>query len=196
MEIYSTAILLFLIIDPLGNMPIFISLLKTVAPKRRSKILMRELLVALLILITFLFMGDAMLSTLNLRQEAVGIAGAIILFLIAIKMIFPPSGGIMGSTPDGEPFIVPLATPLIAGPSILATLILLGNQNPGEQWKLVRALLIAWGVSSAILMCSGQFTRVLGNRGVFAIERLMGMVLVMLSVQMFLDGMTHYYLSS
>jgi multiple antibiotic resistance protein len=180
--------------DPLGNMPIFISVLKTVPPKRRSKILMRELLIALLILVTFLFLGDAMLKTLHLRQEAVSIAGAIILFLIAIKMIFPPGrgGGIMGDTPDGEPFIVPLATPLIAGPSILATLILIGNQHPGEQGKLITALLIAWGISSAILMSSGHFMRVLGNRGVFAIERLMGMILVMLSVQMFLDGIANY----
>ncbi|WP_407919814.1 YhgN family NAAT transporter [Endozoicomonas numazuensis] len=194
MEIYSTAILLFLIMDPLGNMPIFISVLKTVPPRRRAKILMREMLIALLILVIFLFLGDAMLRTLHLRQEAVSIAGAIILFIIAIKMIFPPSrgGGIMGDTPDGEPFIVPLATPLIAGPSILATLILLGNQHPGEQSKLVTALLIAWGTSAAILLCSGQFMRVLGNRGVFAIERLMGMILVMLSVQMFMDGIANY----
>ncbi|MGI9283416.1 MAG: YhgN family NAAT transporter [Endozoicomonas sp.] len=194
MEIYSTAILLFLIMDPLGNMPIFISVLKTVPPKRRAKILMREMLIALFILVVFLFVGDSMLRTLHLRQEAVSIAGAIILFIIAIKMIFPPSrgGGIMGDTPDGEPFIVPLATPLIAGPSILATLILLGNQHPGEQGKLVTALLIAWGISAAILLCSGQFMRVLGNRGVFAIERLMGMILVMLSVQMFMDGIANY----
>ena len=194
MEIYSTAILLFLIMDPLGNMPIFISVLKTVPPRRRAKILMREMLIALFILVVFLFVGDSMLRTLHLRQEAVSIAGAIILFIIAIKMIFPPSrgGGIMGDTPDGEPFIVPLATPLIAGPSILATLILLGNQHPGEQGKLVTALLIAWGISAAILLCSGQFMRVLGNRGVFAIERLMGMILVMLSVQMFMDGIANY----
>nr|WP_062263655.1 YhgN family NAAT transporter [Endozoicomonas arenosclerae] len=194
MEIYSTAILLFLIMDPLGNMPIFISVLKTVPPRRRAKILMREMLIALFILVVFLFVGDSMLKTLHLRQEAVSIAGAIILFIIAIKMIFPPSrgGGIMGDTPDGEPFIVPLATPLIAGPSILATLILLGNQHPGEQGKLVTALLIAWGISAAILLCSGQFMRVLGNRGVFAIERLMGMILVMLSVQMFMDGIANY----
>nr|WP_257281632.1 MULTISPECIES: YhgN family NAAT transporter [unclassified Endozoicomonas] len=194
MEIYSTAILLFLIMDPLGNMPIFISVLKAVPPRRRVKILMREMLIALLILVIFLFVGDAMLQVLHLRQEAVSIAGAIILFIIAIKMIFPPSrgGGIMGDSPDGEPFIVPLAIPLIAGPSILATLILLGNQHPGEQGKLVTAILIAWAASAAILMCSNQFMRVLGNRGVFAIERLMGMILVMLSVQMFMDGIAKY----
>ena len=195
MEIYSTAILLFLIMDPLGNIPIFITVLKTVPEERRTKVLMREMLIALFILISFLFVGNAMLETLSLRQEAVSIAGAIILFIIAIKMIFPPgrgAGNIMGDTPDGEPFIVPLAVPLIAGPSILATLILMGNQHPGEHGSLIIALLLAWVASSAILMCSNQLMKVLGNRGVYAIERLMGMILVMLSVQMFMDGIANY----
>ncbi len=195
MDIFSTTILLFLIMDPLGNIPIFISVLKTVPEHRRSKVLMREMLIALLILVLFLFTGEQILETLHLKQESVSIAGAIILFMIAVKMIFPPgrgSGSIMGETPDGEPFIVPLAIPMVAGPSILATLILLGHQNPEEQGQLLIALLLAWSVSSAILLCSGRFMKLLGERGVFAIERLMGMILVMLSVQMFMDGIASY----
>ncbi|MGI9275877.1 MAG: YhgN family NAAT transporter [Endozoicomonas sp.] len=194
MDIYSTAILLFLIMDPLGNMPIFISILKTVPEERRNKVLVRELLIALVVLLVFLFSGDVLLSTLNLRHEAVSIAGAIILFLIAIKMIFPPArgGGIMGDNLDGEPFVVPMAIPLIAGPSILAALILIANQNPGQDSELVTSVLIAWAVSATILMFSNKIMKLLGNRGVFAIERLMGMILVMLSVQMFMDGITKY----
>ena len=135
-----------------------------------------------------------MLALLSLDQEAVSIAGGVILFLIALKMVFPPArgGGIMGDTPDGEPFIVPMATPLIAGPSILATLILIGNQNPGQEIALLGALLIAWFTSSAILIFSNRIMKLLGNRGVFAIERLMGMILIMLSVQMLINGITSY----
>nr|WP_172807255.1 YhgN family NAAT transporter [Endozoicomonas ascidiicola] len=194
MDIYSTVILLFLIMDPLGNMPVFISILKSVPEERRFKVLIRELLIALLILLLFLFAGKYLLLSLNLKQESVSIAGAIILFIIAIRMIFPSSrgGGIMGSTPEGEPFIVPLAIPLIAGPSIMAALMLVSSQNPGHQLDLSLAVFIAWAISAAILMCSGKLMKLLGGRGIFAIERLMGMVLVMLSVQMFMDGIAKY----
>ncbi|MGB0361288.1 MAG: YhgN family NAAT transporter [Endozoicomonas sp.] len=193
MDIYSTVILLFLIMDPLGNMPIFISVLKSVPEEKRLKVLVRELLVALFILLVFLFAGKYLLLSLNLKQESVSIAGAIILFIIAIRMIFPFSrGGVIGSTPDGEPFVVPLAIPLIAGPSILAALMLVSSQNPGHQLVLALAVFIAWAVSAAILMCAGKLMKLLGGRGIFAIERLMGMVLVMLSVQMFMDGIAHY----
>lgn len=194
MDIYSTVILLFLIMDPLGNMPVFISILKGVPEDRRSKVLIRELLVALFILLLFLFVGKYLLLSLHLKQESVSIAGAIILFIIAIRMIFPSShgGGIMGSTPDGEPFIVPLAIPLIAGPSILATLMLISSQHPGNQMQLAVAVFISWALSSAILMMSGKIMQLLGGRGIFAVERLMGMILVMLSVQMFMEGIAHY----
>ena len=192
MEIYSTAILLLLIMDPLGNMPIFISILKSVPEQRRKKILMRELLIALGILLIFLFVGEYLLQLLHLKQEAVSIAGAIILFIIAIRMIFPQGKSIMGDTPEGEPFIVPLATPLIAGPSILATLILASSQNPGKELQLAGAVFFAWAVSAAVLMCSNRLMKLLGNRGIFAVERLMGMILVMIAVQMMLDGVAHY----
>lgn len=194
MEIYSTVILLFLIMDPLGNMPVFISILKGVPEERRRKVLIRELLIALFILLIFLFAGKYLLLSLHLKQESVSIAGAIILFIIAIRMIFPSNrgGGIMGSTPDGEPFIVPLAIPLIAGPSILATLMLVSSQHPGNQLNLAMAVFISWALSAAILMLSGKIMKLLGGRGIFAIERLMGMILVMLSVQMFMDGIAHY----
>ncbi len=193
MEIWSAAILLFLIMDPLGNMPVFLSILKSVPRERRNKILIRELLIALTIMLLFLYTGQTFLTIMNLKQEAVSIAGAIILFIIAIRMIFPSRGrSIMGDTPDGEPMIVPLATPLIAGPSLLAAIMLLANQDPGRLFDWTLAVISAWFVSACILMCSGKLYDLLKERGLFALERLMGMILVMLSVQMFLDGIIHY----
>ncbi len=192
MDILSAAVMLFLIMDPLGNMPIFLSVLRHVDPKRRRMILIRELLFALGIMLVFLYAGEAMLSFLNLRPESVSIAGGIILFLIAIRMIFPSPGGVTGLDAGQEPFLVPLAIPLIAGPSVLAALLLLAHTDPDKMLDWTVALLLSWGVSAAILMFSGLFHRLLGERGLVALERLMGMVLVMISVQMFLDGIAQY----
>ncbi|PJE78652.1 hypothetical protein CI610_02408 [invertebrate metagenome] len=189
MEIFSVAILLFLIMDPLGNLPVFIAVLKGVPEERRTKILFREMLIALIILLVFVFAGENILQVLHLKQESVGIAGGIILFMIAIKMIFPTASGAAGDVLDEEPFIVPLATPLVAGPSILAALILSAHQYPGEEWKLVTAVVSAWAVTALILMFSNPVMKLIGHRGVIALERLMGMVLVMLSIQMLLDAL-------
>lgn len=196
MDIFSTTLLLVLIMDPLGNMPIFISVLKGVPENRRLKVLIRELLIALLILLIFLLSGEKLLSALNLDQEAVSIAGGIILFIIALRLIFPSGkGSVMGDTPEGEPFIVPMATPMIAGPSILATLILMGKQYPGEQASLAVSVFLAWLLSTTVLIMSSKIMKVIGNRGIFAIERLMGMILVMLSVQMLMNGITSFIVS-
>ena len=177
-EIISAAVLLILIMDPLGNLPIFMSVLKHTEPKRRRKIMIRELLIALGLMLIFLFAGEKILAFLNLRAETVSISGGIILFLIAIKMIFPSQEGSTTGLPAGEePFIVPLAIPLVAGPSLLATLM----------------LMLAWGGTVAILLQSSLFLRLLGEKGVNALERLMGLVLIMISTQMFLDGIRTWY---
>ncbi|MEA9390941.1 YhgN family NAAT transporter [Acerihabitans sp. TG2] len=192
-EMISATVLLFLIMDPLGNLPIFMSVLKHIEPKRRRAIVIRELLIALLLMLVFLFAGEKILAVLNLRSETVSISGGIIMFLIAIKMIFPSQEGGGSGLPAGEePFLVPLAIPLVAGPSILATLMLLSHQYPLQISHLVVALLIAWGLSVIILMQSTLFIRLLGDKGVNALERLMGLLLVMLSTQMFLDGIRTY----
>ncbi|MBS0848238.1 YhgN family NAAT transporter [Citrobacter sp. JGM124] len=188
-EIITATVLLFLIMDPLGNLPIFMSVLKHTEPKRRRAIMIRELLIALTIMLIFLFAGERILSFLNLRAETVSISGGIILFLIAIKMIFPGNEGNASGLPAGEePFIVPLAIPLVAGPSLLATLMLLSHQYPNQMGHLVIALMLAWGGTVAILLQSSLFLRLLGEKGVNALERLMGLVLVMIATQMFLDG--------
>ena len=193
MDILSAGLTLLLIMDPLGNIPVFLSVLKKVENEsRKRKILIRELAIALIVMLVFLFVGQYFLKWLNLRQEAVQIAGGIVLFLIALRMIFPTEKGVMGDLPEGEPFIVPLAVPLLAGPSTLAMLILLARSQPDRIFDWLIAVLGAWGVTSLIILSSTSFHKILGNRGLMAVEKLMGMVLVAISVQMLLDGITTY----
>ena len=187
-EIISAAVVLFFVMDPLGNIPIFLSLLKDIEPKRRWKIISRELLIALVILLIFLFFGQQLLNLLQLESESVSIAGGIILFIIGIRMVFPSREGIMGDQLEGEPFIVPLAIPLIAGPSTLATLMLFVHSDPTNMLNWLSVLLIAWAITAVILLSAPIFYKILRKRGLAAIERLMGMILIMISVQMFVTG--------
>jgi multiple antibiotic resistance protein len=161
-------------------------------PRRQRLIIARELLIALGVLMGFLWAGKYALEAMHLRQESVSIAGGIVLFLIGIRMIFPPPEGLMGEIPDGEPFIVPLAIPMIAGPSGMAAVMLMGSSEPTRlgEWSL--ALLIAWAATAAILFSATYLYKWLGPRALTAIERLMGMLLVAISVQMFLDGLAGY----
>ncbi|MBN8769756.1 MAG: YhgN family NAAT transporter [Stenotrophomonas nitritireducens] len=195
MTILSAALLLFLILDPLGNIPVFLSLLKPLAPRRQRVVLARELLIALAVLMAFLWGGKYALELMHLRQESVSIAGGIVLFLIGIRMIFPRPEGLMGAVPDGEPFIVPMAIPLVAGPSGMAAVMLMGSNEPDRlgEWSL--ALLLAWGATAAILMSATLLYKLLGARALTALERLMGMLLVAISVQMLLDGVAVYLVS-
>jgi MarC family membrane protein len=192
MEIVSAAILLFLIMDPLGNIPVFLSLLKGLPAGRRHFVLAREMLIALAVLLVFLYSGQALLELLHLRQESVSIAGGIVLFLIGIRMIFPPRDGIFGDIPEGEPFIVPMAIPCVAGPSTIAALMLLANDGTGRRLEWTLALVAAWVATAAILFAATALYRWLGERTLTALERLMGMLLVAISVQMFLDGVVKY----
>ena len=193
MDIVTAFVTLLFVMDPLGNVPIFLSILKSVDPKRRQRVLVRELMIALVVLLIFLWGGSTLLNLLGLRQESVSIAGAIILFLIAIRMIFPsPYGGIMGDTPEGEPFIVPLAIPMVAGPSALAISMLMVTSNPGRMLDWTLALVGAWAATALILMSAPLLLKMLRTRGLIAVERLMGMVLVMISVQMFFEGVQSF----
>lgn len=192
METLAAAITLFLIMDPLGNIPIFLSVLSKVSPRRRYWILARELVIALGIMLLFLFAGSTMLGVLSLSQEAVAIGGGLVLMIVAIRMIFPSRGGVMGDDDDSEPLIVPLAVPLIAGPSLLATLVLLADTGPDRTADWLIAVGLAWVASAAILMSCNLWFRLLGQRGLKAVERLMGMILVTISVQMLLNGIGSY----
>jgi len=188
MDILQAVVTLFIIMDPLGNIPLFLSVLKSVPPERRRIVLMREIAIAYLVLVVFLVIGNQLLTFLGLSAETIGIAGGIVLFLIALRMIFPDVRGASADIPQGEPFVVPLAVPLFAGPSTLAAVLLLQRSAGPHAGKLVVAVTIAWAISGLILMSSTFFYRVLRQRGLIAVERLMGMLLVMVAVQMFMNG--------
>ena len=192
MSTWSAALLLFLILDPLGNIPVFLGLLRPLPAHRRRIVLARELVIALVVLMTFLFGGQYVLAAMHLRPESVSIGGGIVLFLIGIKMIFPSPEGMFGDVPEGEPFIVPMAIPLIAGPSGMAAVMLMSNSNPQRNADWSIALVIAWLATAVLLFAATYLYKLLGTRVLVAVERLMGMLLVTVSVQMFLDGIGAY----
>lgn len=187
MNIASTALTLFLVLDPFGNMVVFHTLLARVPAETRTRVLVRELLIALAILLFFLFAGAPVLTTLGIRPATLGISGGILLFLIALGMVFPAKS-ILHDSDTAEPFIVPIAVPMIAGPSAIALLLLLASKYPDGKASSALAVLIAWVASAAILLVSPLFLRLLGRKGTQAMERLMGLLLILIAVQMFLDG--------
>lgn len=187
-SIWSAAVLLFFLMDPIGNIPVILSVMKGIDPKRQRIIIVRELLMALVILLVFLYAGKPLLTFLHLEQEAVIISGGIILLVIGLRMIFPTHEGVMGVQPGGEPFLVPIAIPLIAGPSILAMLMLMTQSFPGNMTNWLLALVIAWLASAIVILFAPVLLRLLKERGLIALERLMGMILVMLAVQMLING--------
>jgi multiple antibiotic resistance protein len=192
MDKLSASLLLLTTMDPLGNIANFLAVLRPVPPERRLAVIARELVIGLIILVVFLFCGRWLMGLLHLSQAALFISGGVVLFLIALKMVFPPSRREEEDTLLEEPFIVPLAMPLLAGPSVLATLLVLVSSEPQKTGDWLVAMLVAWGITSVILMSAPLISRVLKPRGTIAVERLMGMVLVMVSVQMFLNGLDHY----
>jgi multiple antibiotic resistance protein len=192
MTIFSAALLLFLVMDPLGNIPMYLTALKNVPNERRTKVIMRELLIALAIMIIFLFAGQHFLSALKISGPALTTTGGVVLFLISIKMIFPPQGGSGAINNDEEPFIVPLAIPYLAGPSTIATLILIMNNEPQRWLEWLGALVGAWFVCGIILISATPLAKILRNRGLIAIERLMGMILVALAIQMLMNGIGEF----
>lgn len=188
MTLLSAAVLLFLVMDPLGNIPFFLSALKTVEPARQTRVIMRELFIALGVLVLFLFLGQPMLDLLGISEPALTLSGGVILFLIALRMIFPSTENSLREAVADEPFIVPLAIPYVAGPSTLATELLLVSREPDRWIDWLGALLLAWLVSSVIILGSSWLQRILTEKGVLAMERLMGMILVAVSIQMLLTG--------
>ena len=183
---------MFLMADPLGNIPIFISSLKSVQENRRSKVVIRECFIAAVILCIFAFSGKAFLDALGLSQAALSIGGGLIVLLMAIRMVFPSKEGVFGEAPGGEPFIVPLAVPAIAGPSTLATILLLVGSDPDRmpEWLLVVVLTCA--ISAVILVFAERVQKLVGVRTTAAFERLMGLILATMAVQMFLTGITQF----
>lgn len=196
MTTLSAALLLFLVMDPIGNIPLFLSLLKNLPPQRRRIVLARELLIALVTLLGFLYGGHWLLTALHLQQESVSIAGGIILFLIGLRMIFPPKDGIFGLAQGSEPMIVPMAIPGVAGPSTMAMLMLLGHEYPARTVDWTIALVAAWLATAIVLFGATGLFKWLGESVLQALEKLMGMLLVAVSVQMLLNGISAFLSTS
>ena len=193
MSVYSAALTLILVMDPFGNIPVFLSLLSHFDARKRRRIIVREMLIAFAILVVFLFFGKYILAGLHISQPALSISGGVILFLVAIRMIFPGPTTRSETTADSEPVIVPLAVPLVAGPSAMAMVILFATQYPNRMLDWFAALSIAWATSSLVLFASDYLRKVFGSRALKAIERLMGMILTTLAVQMLLTGIRDFF---
>jgi MarC family membrane protein len=191
---FANAVLLFFVIDPFGLIPLYITILSRVAAERRRRVLVRELLIALVALVIFLFAGRYLLSLLHISEPALAIAGALILFLIALPMVFPSIKLSMDTDGDSEPFIVPLATPLFAGPSALTLVMLIGSDPETAGWpEWLGTVFIAWLAAGIVLLMGSTIADKIGQRGLIALERLTGMFLVAMSVEILLSGISRYF---
>jgi MarC family membrane protein len=184
---WSATILLILITDPVGNIPIFANALRHVPPQRRPWVILREILIAFVLLLAFMFVGEGFLRVMNLSELALQIGGGVILFLIALRMVFPPPES-SDAEQMTEPLIVPLAVPAVAGPSALATVLLLVSQQPAQRIEWIAALCVTMLVSAVVLVSAERIERVIGRRPLVAVERLMGLVLVSVAIEMLLRG--------
>lgn len=190
-SLFSLSFSLFLLMDPVGNIPMYVSLLNNLSPKRQQIVIFRELLIALAIIVSFTFLGEYFLTLLHIKEATIHISGGLILFIIALRMIFPkekseyPNDNI-----PGEPFIVPLAIPFVAGPSVLAAVMIYSHSE--SYFVLLSSICIAWVLTAIILLSSTFLKKILGQRGIIACERLMGILLTLMAVQMFLDGLMSF----
>ena len=187
MELLTIILALFLIMDPIGNIGSFLLLLKDETPNRQRFIIVREMLIALVVMLFFNFVGEHLFDLLNVSEVAVRLASGMILFLIAIQILFPNTNSLRANLPKDNPFIIPLAIPLIVGPSVIASIMLFAHIEP-SQLLMVEGIGIAWAMALTVLLMGPFLHRYLGDNGLIACERLMGMVLVMLAIQRFMEG--------
>lgn len=175
--------------DSIGNIPLYLSILKNLSPKRQRVVIFREMVIALVVIILFMFLGDSLMNFLQIEEGTIRIAGGVILFLICVKMIFPSTQDPQEKVPlNEEPLVVPLAVPLVAGPAVLAAVMIYSRQGTNI-WNMIGAICIAWIASLIVALASSYLKSLLGWRGITAIERLMGLILILIAVQMFLSGL-------
>ena len=193
---WSAFILLLLVLDPFGSLPIFIPVMRPVAPKRRAIVALREVAIAFAVLCAFMFFGETFLRVMRLSERSLEVAGGVILLMVAIRMIFHQGSGVYGVPEDREPFIFPLAVPLLAGPSAMATVLLLASRQPDRVVEWVGALACAMAVSGAVLLGCDRLRKWLGDSVVSALEKLMGLVLTAIAVEMILAGLKRYFMEA
>ncbi len=189
----SAFVLLLLVLDPFGSLPIFVSVLQGVAPERRRRVALREVVIAFCVLLAFMLGGQGFLGLMRLSERSLEVAGGVILLIIAIRMIFTGGAEVYANETGREPYIFPLAVPLLAGPSAMATVLLLASRQPERLWSWVGALTLAMAVSGGVLLAAGRIRRWLGASMVSAIESLMGLVLTAVAVEMILAGLKRYF---
>jgi multiple antibiotic resistance protein len=192
-SILSIALTIFLIIDALGIIPTYVDLVKKVDRRKKRTIAIREMLIALLIMLSFNFLGEWLLTLLSITSHTVQIAGGMIIFLIAIRLIFPKEEEDPNLWGETEPFIFPIATPLFAGPSVLAAIMIYAQEEPSH-WVMLTAIFVAWLSSSIILFFAFPIFRIIGEKGLLACQRLMGLIVGLIAVQMFLQGIEDLFL--
>lgn len=191
----SALVLLLLVLDPFGSLPIFISVLKEVPPERRRVVALREVSIAFAVLAIFMVGGQGFLQVMRLSERSLEVAGGVILLIIAVRMVFASGGEVYATAQGREPFIFPLAVPLLAGPSAMATVLLLASRQPERLWTWMGALTVAMAVSGAVLLAADRIRQLLGSSMVAAIEKLMGLVLTAIAVEMILAGLKQYFFS-
>jgi multiple antibiotic resistance protein len=192
MSLLSIAFSLFLLMNSIGNIPLYLSVLKGIDVKRQRYVITREMLIALFIIILFYFIGNGLMRFLNVTHDTIQIAGGVILFLLCMKMIFPsPQEPKEHVASDTEPLVVPLAIPLIAGPAVLAAVMIYSRQNISSL-VIIGAIFFAWMASLLILLASPYLKNRLGGRGLIAMERLMGLIMILIAIQMFLSGISSF----
>jgi len=192
----SALVLLLLVLDPFGSLPIFISVMRGVAPERRRVVALREAGIAFAVLLAFMVSGQGFLSIMHLSERSLEVAGGVILLIIAIRMIFASGGEIYATDGAREPMIFPLAVPLLAGPSAMATVLLLASRQPEKLWSWVGALTLAMVVSTVVLMSAERIRKLIGTPMVSALEKLMGLVLTAIATEMVLAGLKRYFFDS
>ncbi|WP_395691468.1 MarC family protein [Piscinibacter sp.] len=190
----SALILLLLVLDPLGGLPIYIPIMNSVPKERRRRVALREVTIAFAVLLGFMFAGEAFLRVMHLSERSLEVAGGVILLMVAIRMIFGHEGGVYGMPEGKEPLIFPLAVPLLAGPSAMATVLLLASRQPERVMTWVLALTVAMAISGLVLLACERIRRLLGDSVVAALEKLMGLVLTAIAVEMILAGLKRYFL--
>ena len=192
----SALVLLLLVLDPFGSLPIFISVMRGVAPERRRLVALREAGIAFVVLLAFMVAGDGFLSIMHLSERSLEVAGGVILLIIAIRMIFASGGEIYATDGSREPMIFPLAVPLLAGPSAMATVLLLASRQPEKLWSWVGALTLAMAVSTVVMVSAERIRKLIGTPMVSALEKLMGLVLTAIATEMVLAGLKRYFFES
>ncbi|MBQ0930715.1 MarC family protein [Ideonella sp. 4Y16] len=192
----SALVLLLLVLDPFGSLPIFISVMRGVAPERRRVVALREAGIAFGVLLAFMVSGQGFLSLMHLSERSLEVAGGVILLIIAMRMIFASGGEIYATDGAREPMIFPLAVPLLAGPSAMATVLLLASRQPEKLWSWVGALTLAMVVSTVVLMSAERIRKLIGTPMVSALEKLMGLVLTAIATEMVLAGLKRYFFDS